>query len=141
MHFIIRFSFLAVVVAATTLASNAVAPINLEPCEKDNGDGTRNFVMWADDTQTSTIVKFMSVPYTYDVKSAKHADCEGAFAYYNDGTSWLILNSKRLFQVPLDNGDVRAQWVSNQLLTPGSSFGATRSFLNECLVLHCSAAS
>jgi hypothetical protein len=72
--------------------------------ELDNGDGTRDIHRWKDETQTDTVVKFLSVPYTYDLDSIKHADHVAAITIYNDGQHWLTIKGKRLFRFPDDTG-------------------------------------
>jgi len=52
-----------------------------------------------DPTGQTTLVKFRSVPVTYDIMDIKHADHVGMFCTFTNNETWLTLKEKRLFLV------------------------------------------
>ncbi len=86
---------------AALMAMSSVSATTLLP----RGDaGNRNISMWTDDSHTDSMVKFLDVPNSYSLANVKHADHAGMFYTFNNGDTWLTLNSKRLWKTP-DYGD------------------------------------
>jgi hypothetical protein len=94
------FFFTALSVMASASSEETLNQPQQPKGEVDNGDGTRDIYMWKDETHTEAIIKFLSVPYTYDLDSIKHAEFVSAITIYNDGQHWLTMKGKRLFRFP-----------------------------------------
>ena len=60
--------------------------------------------MWTDESHSDTMVKFLDVSNSYNLSDVKHADHAGEFWTFNNGETWLTLDSKRLWKTP-DYGD------------------------------------
>ncbi|KAK0386925.1 hypothetical protein NLU13_5238 [Sarocladium strictum] len=62
-----------------------------------------------------TIIEYLNVPDTYNLKSIKHASHVGGLCHFSNGETWLIINNKRVFRYPdywiieYERGDPRVE--------------------------------